>query len=113
MSLSAFVKPMFFKDCAIKDLELNGDYETWANDVGEYFAISGFGKYFASIIRYELPVLLLGAVALEEKQQADMEALHAQVMAQGRYVIYSSLGPTIKREVAKERFKTTSILDYG
>ena len=40
-----------------------------------------------------------------------MEALHAQDMAQGRYVIYSSLGPTIKREVAKERFKTTSILD--
>ena len=97
LSLSA--KCLFFKDFNVKELEFNGDYETWANDMGEYFTISGFSRYFKALQNYKLPEL--GDV--DEKFAEELAVLHDQVKAQGRYVIHRSLGPTVKREISKER----------
>lgn len=48
--MSLAPKSVFFKDYSIKPLELKGDYELWAEDVKEYFAVSGLPQTFAAIV---------------------------------------------------------------
>ena len=59
MSLPRFasVAPLFYKDYTIKTLEIKGDYEIWAKDIEEYFAVSGFPQHFDAIKDYQEPEL--------------------------------------------------------
>ena len=105
MSLSA--QPLFYKDYAVKELETSGDYETWARDIEEYFAVSNLSRYYQAIAQYEMPVM--GEVPEEKK--VELKALHERILVQARYAIYRSLGSTIKREIAKEHYANTTVLD--
>jgi hypothetical protein len=114
MSLSA-AKNLFYKDYAVKTLELKGDYEIWVRDIEEYFTVSGLPGHFAAIIDYTEPDVNAdlpdGEELKDEPQRIDKKARHAIIMTQARYSIYKSLGDSIKREIAKERFNTTNVLD--
>ena len=108
MSLTS-VKSLFFKDYAVKTLELKGDYEIWAHDIEEYFSVSGLPNYFQAIVDYTEPDLNMDI--REDEAEVDKTARHTLLMKQARYAIYRSLGDSIKREMAKEKLAITNVMD--
>ena len=48
MSLRAS-ESLFFRDFNVKTLETNSDYEIWAEDMREYFNVSGYPGLFRAI----------------------------------------------------------------
>jgi hypothetical protein len=108
MSLSA-VQSLFFKDYTIRTLELKGDYEIWTHDIEEYFIVSGLPNYYTSIVAYTEPDVNHDIRPGEE--EIDKVTRKNQLMLQARYIIYRSLGDSIKREIAKERYLTDNVLN--
>ena len=129
-------KSLFYKDYVVRTLELKGDYEIWARDIEEYFAVSGLPEHFAAIANFTKPDInadydedLYGPIKAprkpatrssssssnaEPEQQADakdvdLKLRHELIMKQARYAVYRSLGDTIKREIAKENYNTARI----
>ncbi len=102
-------KPLFYKDFAVKTLELKGDYEIWARDIEEYFQVSGFPEHFKAIVDYTIPDEKHDLEV--ERADVDLKARHDTIMLQAKYAVYRSLGESIKREIAKERLVTTTVVE--
>jgi hypothetical protein len=71
--------------------------------------VSGFPQHFQCIVDYTTPDV--NHDLAEERADIDLEARHVTIMQQAKYAIYRSLGESIKREMAKERLVTTTVLD--
>jgi len=108
MSLKS-AESLFFKDYAVKTLELKGDYEIWSRDIEEYFNVSGLPTFFAAIVEYSEADPK--ADLRPDEKDCNLDIRHALIMKQARYAIYRSLGDTIKREIAKEKLDTTNVCD--
>ena len=94
---------MFYKDFNVTNLKMKGDWETWANDIEEYFIVSGFSTYFEALKYYRLPTI-------PDDAPAETKADHVILLSQARYVLFRSIGSTIKREISKERFAVGNVL---
>ena len=114
MSLMAN-KNLFYPEYCVRALELKGDYEIWAADIKEYFHVSGYPNYFKCIDEYTEPDPNYDIPEGDEKQpedkRIDKEARHKTLLQQSRYAIYRSLGDSIKKELAKERFAIDKVVD--
>ena len=97
-------KQLFYKDFTVTTLEIKGDYEVWANDLEEYFLVSGYPEIYDSIARYVIPTIAGNA-------SAEAKAVHITVLKQSRYTLYRSIGTSIKKEIAKEKFATSNVLE--
>jgi hypothetical protein len=106
--MSHSAKPLFYRDYCVKTLEIKGDYEIWAKDIEEYFTVSGLPAHFSAIIQFtepddndDLP---------QDAKNVDLKVRHQQILQQARYAIYRSLGDTVKKEMAKERYDTSNAM---
>ena len=108
----SLTKPLFYKDYSVKTLEIKGDYEIWANDMKEYFTVSGYPHSFWRIYSNEAPRPDAEEEPEEEKEPS-AEAIkgHLPWLAQARYAIYRSLGDSIKREIAKQKYDVHNVND--
>ena len=103
-------KSLFFKECGIKTLEIKEDYETWVSDVNEYFAVSGYPQ-LGRALKNGSPISdILDALPGEQAQETIRR--NKQVQLQGRYVLYKSIGASVKREITKNtKQKTDTLLE--
>ena len=100
-------KSLFFKECAIKTLEIREDYETWVSDIREYFNVSGYPELSTALASGKHIPLEFDRLPWESK--IDMQQRNVTVLLQGRYVIYRCIGITIKKEISKAKYKTETL----
>ena len=107
--MSLTTQQLFFKNYAVEVLELKGDYETWVRDIEAYFDVSGFPETFRAISDYTQPTWEMDRP--DGSDEDEMKQRYPIMLAQARYSVWRGIGPTIKREIAKEGFITTTVLD--
>src|ERR1043165_4270895 len=95
--------------CGIKILELKDDYETWVTDVCEYFVVSNYPE-LGKALKDGTPISSRFDAIPGESAQVTAER-NKIVHQQGRYVIYRSIGQTIKREIIKTKSETKNLAD--